>query len=148
MESDGCKASPGLQQKKTLWELFEFLYGYQEVGESGVEIWASLSSSFYTAGRLFSFLVFNLLCAPCVAAMVLSEKKWETLNGLSLQSGTRRVSQHVCSLHLSTGHAVYRPWLQCSPLLLLHWYYASSTYCSNRITGKNRFFKKKWEQVL
>ena len=44
------------------------LYGVAEVAENGVEIWGQLATSF-TAQAAFSFLVFNLLCAPCFAAM-------------------------------------------------------------------------------
>ena len=39
-----------------------------EFSENGCEIWSTMSSSF-TAILGYSFLVFNLLCAPCFAAM-------------------------------------------------------------------------------
>ena len=47
---------------------FGILYGFAEVAENGSEIWGTLAGSF-TAAAAYSFLVFNLLCAPCFAAM-------------------------------------------------------------------------------
>ena len=47
---------------------FGVLYGFAEVAEDGAEIWETLSSSF-TQLSAYSFLVFNLLCAPCFAAI-------------------------------------------------------------------------------
>jgi len=44
------------------------LYGFGEVAEDGVEIWGTLASSM-TPIAAYAFLVFNLLCAPCFAAM-------------------------------------------------------------------------------
>lgn len=49
-------------------EKFGILYGYAEVAENGTEIWANLAASM-SAIAAYSFLVFNLLCAPCFAAM-------------------------------------------------------------------------------
>ena len=47
---------------------FGVLYNFAEVSEDGMEIWGSLAGSF-TALSAYSFLVFNLLCAPCFAAI-------------------------------------------------------------------------------
>jgi len=48
---------------------FGVLFHYAgEVSEDGTEIWNNLSSA-YTPLAAYSFLVFNLLCAPCFAAM-------------------------------------------------------------------------------
>jgi ferrous iron transport protein B len=58
----------GLAAKENIVGTFGILYGYQEVAESGVEIQANLSASFSQLAG-FSFLVFNLLCAPCFAAI-------------------------------------------------------------------------------
>ncbi|MEG7531574.1 MAG: nucleoside recognition domain-containing protein, partial [Hungatella sp.] len=44
------------------------LYGFAEVAEDGSEYWAMLAKDF-TALSAFSFMLFNLLCAPCFAAM-------------------------------------------------------------------------------
>ncbi len=44
------------------------LFGLSEVAEDGAEIWSNLAASF-TPLTAYSFMLFNLLCAPCFAAM-------------------------------------------------------------------------------
>ncbi|MDR0852775.1 MAG: ferrous iron transport protein B [Clostridiales Family XIII bacterium] len=61
-------AITGLIAKENVVGTFGILYGFAEVAENGSEIWSSLAASF-TSLSAFSFLVFNLLCAPCFAAM-------------------------------------------------------------------------------
>ncbi|MDR2514951.1 MAG: ferrous iron transporter B [Christensenellaceae bacterium] len=61
-------AITGLIAKENVVGTFGILYNYAEVAEDGAEIWSLLASSF-TALSAYSFLVFNLLCAPCFAAM-------------------------------------------------------------------------------
>lgn len=58
----------GLVAKENVVATFGQLYGFSEVAEDGVEIWGTLAVSF-TALSAYSFLAFNLLCAPCFAAM-------------------------------------------------------------------------------
>ena len=58
----------GLLAKENVVGTFGILYGFAEVAENGVEIWGSLAASF-TPLAAYSFLVFNLLCAPCFAAI-------------------------------------------------------------------------------
>ncbi len=58
----------GLLAKENVVGTFGVLYGFAEVGEDGEEYWSMLSASF-TAASAYSFLAFNLLCAPCVAAI-------------------------------------------------------------------------------
>ena len=61
-------AITGLVAKENVVGTFGILYGFAEVAEDGVEIWGTLASS-YTQIAAFSFLIFNLLCAPCFAAI-------------------------------------------------------------------------------
>lgn len=61
-------AITGLVAKENVVGTFGVLYGFAEVAEDGAEIWGSLQSSFTTLSA-YSFLIFNLLCAPCFAAM-------------------------------------------------------------------------------
>ncbi|MDF2674632.1 MAG: feoB, partial [Clostridiales bacterium] len=58
----------GLVAKENVVGTFGILYGFEEVAENGTEIWASLRASF-TQLSAYSFLIFNLLCAPCFAAI-------------------------------------------------------------------------------
>ena len=57
-------AVTGLVAKENVVGTFGVLYGFAEVAEDGAEVWGSLAGSF-TAAAAYSFLVFNLLCAPC-----------------------------------------------------------------------------------
>ncbi|MDR1589384.1 MAG: ferrous iron transporter B [Oscillospiraceae bacterium] len=61
-------AITGLIAKENVVGTFGILFGFAEVAEDGAEMWGSLASSM-TALAAYSFLVFNLLCAPCFAAM-------------------------------------------------------------------------------
>lgn len=61
-------AITGLVAKENVVGTFGILYGFAEVAEDGVEIWGTLATT-YTQIAAFSFLIFNLLCAPCFAAM-------------------------------------------------------------------------------
>lgn len=58
----------GLVAKENVVGTFGVLYGFSEVAEDGAEIWGTLAAN-YSALAAYSFLVFNLLCAPCFAAI-------------------------------------------------------------------------------
>ncbi len=58
----------GLIAKENVVSTFGILFGFAEVAEDGAEIWGTMRE-YYTALSGYSFLVFNLLCAPCFAAM-------------------------------------------------------------------------------
>ena len=58
----------GLIAKENVVGTFGVLYGFAEVAEDGAEIWSSLAADF-THLTAYSFMIFNLLCAPCFAAM-------------------------------------------------------------------------------
>lgn len=61
-------AVTGLIAKENIVGTFGILYGFADVAEDGAEVWSHLAASF-TVYSAYSFLVFNLLCAPCFAAM-------------------------------------------------------------------------------
>lgn len=61
-------AITGLIAKENVVGTFGILYGFAEIAEDGAEIWQQLAMAF-TSVSGYSFLVFNLLCAPCFAAM-------------------------------------------------------------------------------
>ena len=58
----------GLIAKENVVGTFGVLFGFAEVAEDGAEIWGTLAGSM-TSIAAYSFLVFNLLCAPCFAAI-------------------------------------------------------------------------------
>ena len=61
-------AVTGLIAKENVVATFGMLYGFAEVAEDGAEIWGNLAAAM-TPIAAYGFLVFNLLCAPCFAAM-------------------------------------------------------------------------------
>ena len=61
-------AVSGLIAKENVVATFGLLFGFAEVAEDGAEIWGSLAQVM-TPVAAYGFLVFNLLCAPCFAAM-------------------------------------------------------------------------------
>lgn len=80
----------GLVAKESVVGTFGVLFGFAEVAENGAEIWPLLQQSF-TQLSAFSFLIFNLLCAPCFAAVgaikrEMGNGKW-TLIAVGYQTG-------------------------------------------------------------
>ena len=80
----------GLVAKENLVTIMAVCYGFAEVGETGEEIWGILGTSFSPIAG-YSFMVFNLLCAPCFAAMgaikrEMNSPKW-TLAAISYMCG-------------------------------------------------------------
>ena len=61
-------AVTGLIAKENVVGTFGVLYGLEEVAEDGAEFWGSIAKD-YTAVAAYAYLVFNLLCAPCFAAI-------------------------------------------------------------------------------
>ena len=61
-------AITGLIAKENVVATFGMLFGFAEVAENGSEIWGNLAQVM-TPIAAYGFLVFNLLCAPCFAAM-------------------------------------------------------------------------------
>ena len=62
----------GLVAKEEVVGTFGVLYNYddseEELGEEGEQIWSRVAED-YTPFSAFAFMVFNLLCAPCFAAI-------------------------------------------------------------------------------
>ncbi|MBM7315311.1 ferrous iron transport protein B [Streptococcus suis] len=83
-------ALTGLLAKETVISTFGVLYRLGETSESNPDLWTNLQSD-YTALSAYSFLVFNLLCAPCFAAIgaihrEMGQAKW-TWIAIGYQTG-------------------------------------------------------------
>ncbi|MFR3920637.1 MAG: nucleoside recognition domain-containing protein [Dysosmobacter welbionis] len=64
-----CGRGHGLIAKENVVATFGVLYHYAgELSENGDEIWSAVGQDF-TQLSAYSFMIFNLLCAPCFAAM-------------------------------------------------------------------------------
>ena len=80
----------GLIAKENVVGTFGILYGFAEIAENGEEIWPVVAAD-YTMASAYSFLTFNLLCAPCFAAIgaikaEMGSAKW-TLAAIGYQCG-------------------------------------------------------------
>lgn len=91
-------AITGLLAKETVIATFGILYKLGETTEENPELWGLLQQD-YTALSAYSFLVFNLLCAPCFAAIgaihrEMGEAKW-TWIAIGFQTGLAYASSLV-----------------------------------------------------
>ncbi len=74
----------GLVAKEDVVGTFGVLYNYddseEDLGENGEQIWDRVAAD-YSAASAFAFMLFNLLCAPCFAAIgaikrEMNNRKW------------------------------------------------------------------------
>lgn len=90
-------AITGLVAKENVVGTFGILYGFAEVAEDGQEIWGTLASSFTTVSA-YSFLVFNLLCAPCFAAIGAIKREMNNAKWTWFAIGYQTVLAYAVSL--------------------------------------------------
>lgn len=87
----------GLVAKENVVGTFGILYGgLEEVAENGEEIWTVLAAS-YTQVAAYSFLVFNLLCAPCFAAIGAIRREMGNFKWTMIAVGYQCVFAYVVS---------------------------------------------------
>ena len=90
-------AITGLVAKENVVGTFGILFGFAEVAEDGAEIWGTLAGSMTTAAA-YSFLVFNLLCAPCFAAMGAIKREMNNAKWFWFAVGYQTALAYVVSL--------------------------------------------------
>ncbi|MGL4330082.1 MAG: ferrous iron transport protein B, partial [Clostridium sp.] len=90
-------AITGLVAKENVVGTFGILYGFGEVAEDGAEIWGTLAASM-TALAAYSFLIFNLLCAPCFAAMGAIKREMNNAKWFWFAIGYQTVLAYCVSL--------------------------------------------------
>ena len=90
-------AVTGLIAKESVVGTFGILFGFGEVAEDGTEIWGQLAGSM-TAIAAYSFLVFNLLCAPCFAAMGAIRREMNNIKWFWFAIGYQTLFAYVVSL--------------------------------------------------
>ena len=87
----------GLIAKENVVATFGILFGYGEVAEDGAEIWQVLSQTI-TPVAAYGFLVFNLLCAPCFAAMGAIKREMNNAKWFWFAIGYQTVLAYVIAL--------------------------------------------------
>ena len=90
----------GLIAKENVVATLAVLYGYAgEVSENGDEIWGLLAASGdLTAISAYSFMIFNLLCAPCFAAMGAIKREMNNGRWTAIAIGYMCVFAYVIAL--------------------------------------------------
>ena len=92
----------GLIAKENVVATFGILYNYAgELAENGDEIWGMVAQD-YTQLSAYAFMIFNLLCAPCFAAM--GAIKREMNNG----KWTAFAIGYMCAFAYAVALIVYR----------------------------------------
>lgn len=91
----------GLIAKENVVGTFGVLYGFAEVAENGDEIWANIARDF-TMLSAYSFMIFNLLCAPCFAAMGAIKREMNNGRWTAIAIG------YMCLLAYCTALVVYQ----------------------------------------
>ncbi|MDO4555352.1 MAG: ferrous iron transport protein B [Lachnospiraceae bacterium] len=90
-------AITGLVAKENVVGTFGILFGFAEVAEDGTEIWGALAGNM-TAVAAYSFLVFNLLCAPCFAAMGAIKREMNNAKWFWFAIGYQTILAYAVSL--------------------------------------------------
>ena len=90
-------ALTGLVAKENVVGTFGILYGFSEAAEDGVEIWNMFAASFTTL-TAYSFLVFNLLCAPCFAAIGAIRREMNSIKWFWAAIGYQSLLAYTVSL--------------------------------------------------
>ena len=94
-----------------------------EVSENGEEIWALVGADF-GAITAYSFMIFNLLCAPCFAAMGAIKREMNNARWTAFAIGYMCVFAYVISLivyqlgGLITGATSFSLWTVVALVLL------------------------------
>ena len=88
----------GLIAKENVVATFGVLYGgLEEVAENGDEIWGAVAQNF-TQLSAYSFMIFNLLCAPCFAAMGAIKREMNSPKWTSIAIGYMCVFAYAIAL--------------------------------------------------
>jgi len=102
----------GLLAKENVVGTFGVLYGISEVSENGAEVWSSLQAAFSQLSA-FSFLVFNLLCAPCFAAIGATRREMVSAKWTWFAVGYQTIFAYMVSL------IIYQAGSRMSPATLV-----------------------------
>ena len=87
----------GLVAKENIVGTFGILYGFADAGEDGAAIWSNLQASF-TPAAAYGFLVFNLLCAPCFAAIGAMKREMNSAKWTWFALGYQCIFAYVVAL--------------------------------------------------
>ncbi len=140
----------GLIAKEEVVVTFGTVYQYAgEIGETGQEIWTFIGRDF-GAVTAYSFMIFNLLCAPCFAAIgairrEMNNWKWTTVAISYMSVFAYLVSMIVYQLGgLITGEATFGVFTVIAALVLavlIYLLFRKNKYEQKPLSDKNVSYK-------
>lgn len=94
----GIAAITGSVAKENVVGTFGVLFGFAEVNaDNGIEMWGTLAGTM-TQAAAYSFLGFNLLCAPCFAAMGAIKREMNNVKWFGFAIGYQTLLAYTVSL--------------------------------------------------
>lgn len=90
-------AITGLVAKENVVSTLAILFGFAEVAENGDEMWSVFAQNF-TMISAYSFLIFNLLCAPCFAAIGAIRREMGSAKWTWIAIGYQCIFAYIISL--------------------------------------------------
>lgn len=121
-------AVTGLVAKENVVGTFGILFHFGEVAEDGAEIWGNLAANMSSIGA-YSYLVFNLLCAPCFAAMGAMKRELNNAKWFWFAIGYQCLLAYLVALcvfqigGLITGAASFGIWTIVAILIIIGFIY-------------------------
>lgn len=121
-------AVTGLVAKENVVGTFGILFHFGEVAEDGAEIWGNLAANMSSIGA-YSYLVFNLLCAPCFAAMGAMKREMNNAKWFWFAIGYQCLLAYLVALcvfqigGLITGAASFGIWTIVAILIIIGFIY-------------------------
>lgn len=117
----------GLVAKESIVSTFGILYGVESVTENGMEVWENVRAAF-TPLAGYSFLTFNLLCAPCFASIGATKRemgsaKWTWFTVLYQTIFAYLVSMIIYQLGLLIGTGIMTVWTLISIMMIMSFLY-------------------------
>ena len=132
----------GLIAKENVVATFGTLFHFGgELSDNGDEIWGMVSSSF-TALSAYSFLVFNLLCAPCFAAMGAIKREMNSPKWTMFAIGYQCAFAYAVSLMIYQFGLLFTGDVNVVGLLFAVLVFAFMVYMLVRPYNENRVLKK------
>ena len=116
-------AITGLVAKENVVGTFGVLYGLGEVAEDGQEFWGNIAQD-YTAVAAYAYLVFNLLCAPCFAAIGAIRREMNNAKWTWFAIGYQCLLAYCVSLVINqvgnlVVYGIFSPWLIVAAVLIV-----------------------------
>ena len=116
-------AISGLVAKENVVGTFGVLYGLAEVAEDGQEFWGNIAQD-YTAVAAYAYLVFNLLCAPCFAAIGAIKREMNSAKWTWFAIGYQCVLAYCVALVINQVgnlivYGIFSPWLIVAAALIV-----------------------------